>query len=113
MDKLTHYQNIIKQILTNYERISAQVPDPDIDEVLIFDDQRSQYLWFNIGWKNDRRIQAISVYIRIKNEKIYIEEDWSEEGIANELLRENVPKEDIVLAFHDPETRKLTEFAVV
>ena len=113
MDKLINYQNIIKQILTNYQGISAQVPDPDIDEILIFDDQRSQYLWFNIGWKNDRRIKAISVYIRIKNEKIYIEEDWTESGIANELLRENVPKEDIVLAFHDPETRKLTEFAVV
>ncbi|NES63983.1 MAG: XisI protein [Okeania sp. SIO2D1] len=113
MDKLINYQNIIKQILTNYQRISEQVPEPDIDEVLMFDDQRSQYLWFNIGWKNDRRIQSISVYIRIKNEKIYIEEDWTESGIANELLRENVPKEDIVLAFHDPETRKLTDFAVV
>ncbi|MDJ0515934.1 MAG: XisI protein [Trichodesmium sp. MO_231.B1] len=113
MDKLINYQNIIKEILTNYQRISAQVPDPDIDELLMFDDQRSQYLWFNIGWKNDRRIQAISVYIRIKNEKIHIEEDWTEEGIANDLLRENVPKEDIVLAFHDPETRKLTDFAVV
>jgi len=112
MDKLTHYQNLIKQILTEYEKISSQVIDPDIDEVLMFDDQRSQYLWFNIGWKNDRRVKTISVYIRIKNEKIYIEEDWTEEGIATELLREGVPKEDIVLAFHDPETRKLTEFAV-
>ncbi|MEA5560934.1 element excision factor XisI family protein, partial [Planktothrix agardhii] len=46
------------------------------------------------------------------NDKIYIEEDWTEEGIANELLTEGVPKEDIVLAFHDPETRKLTEFAI-
>ena len=112
MDKLTYYQNIIKQILTEYERISAQVPDPDIDEVLMFDDQRSQYLWFNTGWKNNKRVKAISVYVRIKNEKIYIEEDWTEEGIATELLREGIPKEDIVLAFHDPETRKLTEFAV-
>ncbi len=57
-------------------------------------------------------MKAISVYVRIKNQKIYIEEDWTEEGIATELLREGVPKEDIVLAFHDPETRKLTEFAV-
>ncbi|NEP85908.1 MAG: XisI protein [Okeania sp. SIO2C2] len=113
MDKLINYQNIIKQILTNYQTISAQIPDPDIDEILMFDDQRSQYLWFNIGWKNEKRIQAISVYIRIKNEKIYIEEDWTEEGMANELLSKNVPKEDIVLAFHDPETRKLTEFAIV
>ncbi|MFO5437454.1 MAG: element excision factor XisI family protein, partial [Dolichospermum sp.] len=53
-----------------------------------------------------------SVHIRIKNDKIYIEEDWTQEGIATELLREGVPKEDIVLAFHDPETRKFTEFAV-
>ncbi|MFN7500149.1 MAG: element excision factor XisI family protein, partial [Dolichospermum sp.] len=29
-----------------------------------------------------------------------------------ELLREGVPKEDIDLAFHDPETRKFTEFAI-
>jgi hypothetical protein len=70
-------------------------------------------LWFQTGWSGDRKIRGITVYIRIKNEKIYIEEDWTEEGIANELLRENVPKDDIVLAFHDPESRKFTEFAVV
>ena len=112
MEKLTHYQNIIKKILTEYERISSQVADPDIDEVLIFDDQRSQYLWFNIGWKKERRVKAISVYVRIKNEKIYIEEDWTEEGIATELLREGVPKKDIILAFHDPESRQYTDFAI-
>ncbi|MCM0588897.1 MAG: XisI protein [Gloeotrichia echinulata IR180] len=111
MDKLTHYQNLIKQILTEYQQISAQVPDDDVDEELIFDDERRQYLWFNIGWKQGKRVKAISVYVRIKNEKIYIEDDWTEEGIATELLREGVPKEDIFLAFHDPETRKLTEFA--
>jgi XisI protein len=33
--------------------------------------------------------------------------------MANELLREGVPKEDIVLAFQPPEVRKFTEFAVV
>ncbi|MFM9160077.1 MAG: element excision factor XisI family protein, partial [Dolichospermum sp.] len=71
-----------------------------------------QYLWFQTGWQNDHKIRGITVYVRIKNEKIYIEEDWTEEGIANELLKEGVLKEDIVLAFHDPETRKLTEFAL-
>ncbi|MEB3342274.1 element excision factor XisI family protein [Okeania sp.] len=79
----------------------------------MFNDQRSKYPWFNIGWKNGQIIKAISVYIRIKNEKIYIQEDWTEEGIANELLRENVPKEDILLPFYDLETLNLTEFAVV
>ena len=75
MDKLIHYQTLIKDILTEYDRISAQVPDPNIDEVLMFDDERNQYLCFNIGWKDSRRIKAVSVYVRIKNEKIYIEEE--------------------------------------
>ncbi|MFB2919671.1 MULTISPECIES: XisI protein [Aerosakkonema] len=113
MKKITPYQNAIKQILTEYERISAQVPVPDVDEVLMFDDERKQYLWFNIGWKQGKRVKGISVYIRIKNEKIYIEEDWTEEGMANELLRLGVPKEDIVLAFQPPEVRKFTDFAIV
>ncbi|MFB2878507.1 XisI protein [Floridanema aerugineum] len=113
MEKIINYQNLIKQILTEYERISAQVPVPDVDEVLMFDDERKQYLWFNIGWKLGKRVKGISVYIRIKNDKIYIEEDWTEEGMANELLRLGVPKEDIVLAFQPPEVRKFTDFAVV
>ena len=66
-----------------------------------------------MGWEGKKKIRNIQVHIRIKNNKIYIEEDWTEEGIANELLREDVPKEDIILAFHDPETRKNTEFAVI
>ncbi|MEM8642634.1 MAG: XisI protein [Cyanobacteria bacterium P01_G01_bin.54] len=112
MDKLTNYQNLIKKILMEYDRISGQVPEPGIEEKLIFDDERHQYVWFNLGWKGSRRISAVSVYVQIKNEKFYIEEDWTEAGIATELLAEAVPPEDIVLAFHPPEARAFTEFAV-
>ena len=90
---------------------SSASPD-NVEMLLAFDEARDQYLWFQVGWTLEERIKGNSVHIRIKNEKIYIEEDWTEEGIANELLKEGVPKDDIVLAFHDPNTRKLTEFAV-
>ncbi len=113
MDKLTNYQNLIKQVLNEYQKISEQVPVPGVDELLMFDDERSQYLWFNIGWKQGKRVKGISVYVRIKNDKIYIEEDWTEEGIATELIRLEVPAGDIVLGFQPPETRKYTEFATV
>jgi hypothetical protein len=53
----------------------------------------------------------MTIYVRIRNGKFWIEEDWTEDGIATDLVREGVPKEDIVLAFHDPETRKYTDFA--
>lgn len=53
--------------------------------------------------------QYFIYFVNAKNEKIYLEEDWTEEGIATELLREGVPKEDIVLAFHEPKTRKVKD----
>ena len=32
--------------------------------------------------------------------------------ILAELLRKGVPKKDVVLAFHDPQSRKYTDFAI-
>ncbi len=112
MDRIAHYRSKIKEILTEYHKLFSQSSTSNIEMLLAFDEERDQYLWFQVGWTSEERIKGISVHIRIKNNKIYIEEDWTEEGIANELLREDVPKEDIVLAFHDPETRKYTDFAI-
>ena len=53
----------------------------------------------------------MTVYVRIRDGKFWIEEDWTEDGIATDLVRAGVPKEDIVLAFHDPQMRQYTEFA--
>ena len=53
------------------------------------------------------------VYLRIQNEKIWVEEDWTKQGIVNDLLAAGVVKEDIVLGFQHPSKRPLTDFAVV
>ncbi|MGI2904577.1 element excision factor XisI family protein [Tolypothrix sp. VBCCA 56010] len=44
--------------------------------------------------------------------KSKIEEDRTENGIATDIVRAGVPKEDIVLAFHEPNMRQYTDFAV-
>lgn len=36
----------------------------------------------------------------------------TEDGIANELVEAGIPKEEIVLGFHEPGVRKYTGFAV-
>jgi hypothetical protein len=38
--------------------------------------------------------------------------DGTEVGVANQLIEMGVPKQDIVLAFHEPEVRQFTDFAV-
>ncbi|CAD5913418.1 DNA element excision controlling factor XisI homolog (Modular protein) [Planktothrix rubescens] len=112
MAQLEKYRNSIKKVLTEYHKWVSGSANLDQESCLVFDEIHDQYFWLFMGWEGKKKIRNIQVHIRIKNDKIYIEEDWTEEGIANELLTEGVPKEDIVLAFHDPESRKFTEFAV-
>jgi len=112
MDKIIKYRELIKKILTEYDQLVHKSPDYHSETCFVFDENHDHYLWLTVDWQGSKRQKYTHVHIRIKNEKIYIEEDWTEEGIANELLREGVPKEDIVLAFHPPDVRKYTEFAI-
>ncbi|MBE9186548.1 XisI protein [Microcoleus sp. LEGE 07076] len=112
MDKIENYRTLIKKILSEYDRLFANQTAANTEMLLAFDEKRDRYLWFQVGWQQNKRVRGITVCIQIKNNKIWIEEDWTEEGIANELLKEGVPQSDIVLAFHHPDDRPLTDFAV-
>jgi hypothetical protein len=112
MDQLENYRSLVKKILTEHDHLANCSSKKKYQTCLVFDENHDHYLWMSLDWVNNKRINNTHVHIRIKNQKIYIEEDWTEEGIANELLREGVPKDDIVLAFQDPESRKFTEFAI-
>ncbi|HAA31595.1 MAG TPA: hypothetical protein DCE56_32705 [Cyanobacteria bacterium UBA8553] len=54
-------------------------------------------------------LQRNIIHLRLKDQKIWIEEDWTEDGIAIALLQAGVPHEDIVLAFHPPRLRQFTK----
>ena len=51
------------------------------------------------------------IHIDIKGDKIWIQHDVTEVGVANELVELGAPKQSIVLGDHDPNARQLTEFA--
>ena len=112
MDKLTEYPKLVKRILTEYVELSNRHPNPDIESFLIVDETKAHYIWMNLGWQNGERVNGMTVYVRIRDDKVWIEEDWTEDGIATDLVRAGVPKEDILLAFHEPKMRQYTDFAV-
>jgi XisI protein len=111
MDKRTEYPQIIKRILTEYVELCKNRPNPNLETFLIVDESNSHYIWMNLGWEKEERITDITVYVRIRDGKFWIEEDWTEDGIATDLMGEGVPKEDIVLAFHHPKMRQYTDFS--
>lgn len=111
MDKMTKYKETVKQILQENVDISRRQPVPGVEKLLIADDQNGHYIWLRLGWKNGKRQNSIVIQARVKDGKIWVEEDWTDIGFVDQLLEAGVPKEDIVLAFHAPEMRQYTEFA--
>ena len=77
-----------------------------------FDEVHDQYLLLLMGWQKDERIKSVMIHIRLKNNKIWIEEDRTEDGVATDLLQKEIAREEIVLAFHPHHVRQYTEFAV-
>ena len=81
---------------------------------ILITDEQNGHLFSNSSIKNQKsKIKnRWAVYVRVRDRKFWIEEDWTEDGIATDLVRAGVPKEDIVLAFHEPGMRQYTDFAV-
>jgi hypothetical protein len=112
MEKVKKYRNLVKQILSNYEALSQQSSPSELETEVVFDEERDHYILYTIGWWPKGRVCGATVHVRLRNGKFWVEEDWTEDGIATDLLEAGVPKEDIVLAFHPPDMRLHTEFAV-
>lgn len=110
MDRLTRYRSLVMEILQEHARLTDRT-EQGVESHTIFDTERERYMMFRVGWREHNRVCTPFLYIRFKNDQIWIEEDWTEEGIATDLLRANIPKEDIVLAFHHPQKRAYTEFS--
>ena len=53
------------------------------------------------------------IHVDIRDRKIWIQRDFTEEGVASELVNLGVPKTDIVLGFKPPYMRQFTDFAWV
>lgn len=110
MEKRDHYRTLIKTILQDYAQYKPSYGE--IEAMVICDEGQDHYQLLYLGWNRHYRIHSIIVHVRLYNDKIWIEYDGTEYGIANELVDVGVPKSEIVLAFHSPQKRPYTDFAV-
>ena len=110
MGHSTDYREIVKRVILQY---ADYVPPVDKEQTeLVFDEERGHYEMLFVGWEGARRIHGCVLHLDIKNGKIWIQHDGTEDGIATDLEEAGVPKEHIVLAFHPPYKRPYTGFAV-
>lgn len=109
MDKLAQYRQFIQQILTEYGHYKPSHGEVELE--LIVDAAHDHYQLLSVGWNKLERIHGTILHLDIRDGKIWVQYDGTEEGIANRLVEYGVPREDIVLAFHPPYKRPYTTFA--
>ncbi|XHR81325.1 MAG: XisI protein [Gloeotrichia echinulata GP01] len=110
MDKITQYQQIIEQLLQEYAGIASS--DTEIETQLIFDTERHHYQLVNVGWKNQRRVYGCFLHIDIKDGKVWLQHNGTENEVGEDLANLGIPKQDIVIGFHSPFKRQFTDYAV-
>lgn len=109
MDNLTQYRDIVENALIAVAETPSE--QEGVIERTIFDRQSDSYLLIAEGWNGEDRTHYCLVHIEIINGKVWIQKDGIEYGIATDLERAGIPKNDIVLGFHPPDVRSFTGYA--
>ena len=112
MDRTAEYSAVIESVLNEFVEIDRRCRRDSVETILVADEKQGHYILLGLGWDRGHRAFYIRVYVRLVNGKFWIEDDWTEDGVATDLLAAGVPRSDIVLGFQPPEMRPLTEFAV-
>jgi hypothetical protein len=110
MAKLDQYRQAVQQVLSQHAQVQSAYGDTE--RQTLFDVERDHYQVVNAGWENRRRVFGCLIHVDIKGEKFWIQYDGTEIGVANELVKLGIPKQDIVLAYQSPYMRQFSEFAV-
>ena len=110
MDKIAQFKTYLKEILNEY---AQRFPSNDLKRTLVIaDDKQGIYMLMRVGWNKKYRVHSTMFHADIIDDKIWIQDDWTDYSIARELTDRNIAESDIVLAFQPKEIRETMSFAV-
>jgi XisI protein len=110
-DKIKKYQNILVHYLEEEGAIPPSGPDGGEYQV-VADTVRNHFQLASIGWFGGQYHSSILLHFDIRPDgKIWIQANWTDSLVAQELVARGVSPKDIVLGFQSPENRKYTAYA--
>jgi XisI protein len=103
MDKIKKYRRILKEI-TEYH---AQMKSPinKVESFAVSDFGKNDFFLIDSDLKD--RKHYIVFHLRIKDNKVFIEQDGIEYGIYNDLIDAGIAVDDIVLIHQTQQNREL------
>lgn len=109
MDTLACYRNAIAVVFRAWEQLPGDPATFRIAAVL--DTVQDRYTLTHIDEENGRTKSRLLAQLEVRDGKIWVLTDNTEEGIADELVEHGIPKDRIVLGYFTPAYRAMGEFA--
>ena len=107
---LEQWRDTIERVLSEYAAIPYSCSN--VEKETVFDRTQDRYLILIVGWEGHHYEHGCTVHIDIVDDKVWIQRDGPEDGIALDLENAGIQKEHIVLGFKPPEVRPMTGYAV-
>lgn len=111
MDRLKKYEKAIMNFLETYASYFSNDPS-GIETYIIADRERKHYQIVRTGWHEGRFFHYMLFHLHMKDNKVWIHQNNTEDMIGDDLVACGVSKADIVLGFQPEATRSLTGFGV-
>ncbi|MEM7131220.1 MAG: XisI protein [Chloroflexota bacterium] len=110
MVTVEEYRDRVQQLLAEYQKPKSL--QDGVETLLVADKEGDHYQLVNVGWDNERRVYGVAIHIDIRENKIWLQQNLTDQLVAEDLVALGIPKEHIVLGFQPAYMRKYTEFAV-
>lgn len=109
-DRNNEYRTIVKSV---FQEVAAMTPSAEnVRTELVCDETIGHYHLGEIGWQEKKRIDNVFLHADVMDGKVWVQHDGTDLTLVEMLEREGIPKEHIVLAFHSPDERIYTGYAV-
>ncbi len=105
-EKTERYRAIIIEILNSLAEWWNNAPG-DTKYKVIVDKDTGHLLMVSSGWYNDRFDYSVSFHFEIRDGKIRILQNNTDESLSKEFWKQGIPIKDIIIAWHSDFVRNM------
>ncbi|MBX3059409.1 MAG: XisI protein [Anaerolineae bacterium] len=109
MDTIEIYKKAVQNLILDYADLKPS--HGEIDTEAIIDWEKGHFEVLHVGWDGQRRVHGVLIHIDVIGDKVWIQQDGTSPGVAEELVVAGIPRENIVLGFRPAHLRQHTGFA--
>ena len=110
MAKIGDLRCAIARVFSSWEQFPTS--DSKFHITGVMDTDHDRYTLTHVDFDGERYKSHLLAQLEIRDSKIWILTDNTEDGIATELVAEGVAKDHIVLGYYSPSMREQGDFAV-